>query len=86
MTNQPIDQKRYFHLDDGQRLNWLRLTRSQNVGPATFRDLISHYGTAAAALETLPALAERGGAASRIKICPIEDAEREMIRCHSAGA
>jgi DNA processing protein len=86
LTNQPIDQKRYFHLDDGQRLNWLRLIRSQNVGPATFRDLISHYGTAAAALEALPELAERGGAASRIKICPIEDAEREMIRCESAGA
>lgn len=86
MTNQPIDQKKYFHLDDGQRLNWLRLIRSQNVGPVTFRDLISHYGTAAAALEALPELAERGGAASRIKICPIEDAEREMARCESAGA
>ena len=86
MTNQPIDQKRYFHLGDEQRLNWLRLIRSQNVGPATFRDLISHYGTAAAALEALPELAARGGAAARIKICPIEDAEREMVRCESAGA
>jgi len=85
LTNQPIDQKRYFHLGDEQRLNWLRLIRSQNVGPATFRDLISHYGTAAAALEALPELAERGGAAARIKICPIEDAEREMARCENAG-
>lgn len=86
MTNQPIDKKRYFHLDDEQRLNWLRLIRSQNVGPATFRDLISHYGTAAAALEALPELAERGGAAARIKICPIEDAERELVKCESVGA
>lgn len=86
MTNQPIDQKRYFHLGDEQRLNWLRLIRSQNVGPATFRDLISHYGTAAAALEALPELAQRGGAAARIKICPVADAEREMARCESAGA
>jgi DNA processing protein len=86
LTNQPIDQKRYFHLGDEQRLNWLRLIRSQNVGPATFRDLISHYGTAAAALEALPELAARGGAAARIKICPVEDAEREMARCESAGA
>ena len=86
MTNQPIDQKRYFHLNDEQRLNWLRLIRSQNVGPVTFRDLISHYGTASAALEALPELAARGGAAARIKICPIEDAERELVRCESAGA
>ncbi len=86
MTNQPIDQKRYFHLSDEQRLNWLRLIRSQNVGPATFRDLISHYGTAAAALEALPELAQRGGAAARIKICPVEDAERELIKSESVGA
>ena len=56
------------------------------MGPATFRDLISHYGTAAAALEALPELAERGGAAARIKICPIEDAERELVKCESVGA
>jgi len=86
LTNQPIDQKRYFHLSDEQRLNWLRLIRSQNVGPATFRDLISHYGTAAAALEALPELAQRGGAAARIKICPVEDAERELIKSESVGA
>ena len=86
MANPSIDKKRYFSLSDEQRLNWLRLIRSQNVGPATFRDLISHYGTAAAALEALPELAKRGGAAARIKICPIEDAERELIKCESVGA
>jgi len=86
LNNQPIDQKRYFSLGDEQRLNWLRLIRSQNVGPATFRDLISHYGTAAAALEALPELAKRGGAAARIKICPVEDAEHELLKCENAGA
>lgn len=86
MANPSIEQKRYFHLSDEQRLSWLRLIRSQNVGPATFRDLISHYGTASAALEALPELAKRGGAASRIKICPIEDAEQELARCERVGA
>lgn len=86
MNNSSLNQKRYFYLSDEQRLNWLRLIRSQNVGPATFRDLISHYGTAAAALEALPELAQRGGAAARIKICPVEDAERELLRCESVGA
>lgn len=86
MSSQANNQKQYFHLSDEQRLNWLRLIRSQNVGPATFRDLISHYGTASAALEALPELAKRGGAASRIRICPVEDAERELMRCEKAGA
>ena len=86
MTNQDLNPgKRYFPLSDEQRLNWLRLIRSQNVGPATFRDLISHYGTASAAIEALPELARRGGVAARIRICSVEDAERELQECHRAG-
>jgi DNA processing protein len=65
-------------LSRSQKLNWLRLVRSDNVGPATFRDLINHFGTAAAALEALPDLARRGGAASRIRIASIAEAEAEM--------
>ena len=49
-------------LTDEQRLKWLQLIRSDNVGPATFRDLINHFRTAAAALEALPDLISRGGA------------------------
>lgn len=48
-------------LSERQRLNWLRLIRTDNVGPATFRDLINRYGSAEAALEALPDLAGRGG-------------------------
>jgi DNA processing protein len=33
-------------LSDEQKLNWLRLIRSDNVGPATFRDLINHFRSA----------------------------------------
>ncbi len=87
MAKQSLEPgKRYFSLSEEQRLNWLRLIRSQNVGPATFRDLISHYGTASTAIEALPELARRGGAAARIKICSVEDAEYEMERCRSSGA
>lgn len=73
------------HLNPAQRLNWLRLIRSENVGPATFRDLINHYGAAAAALEALPELAARGGVASRIRVATIEEAEREMALAAKAG-
>ncbi|MEP4114342.1 MAG: DNA-protecting protein DprA, partial [Nitratireductor sp.] len=41
-------------LSDRQRLSWLRLIRTDNVGPATFRDLINRFGSAERALEALP--------------------------------
>lgn len=65
-------------LTDEQRLDWLRLSRSENVGPRTFRALINHFGGARDALEALPDLARRGGAERAIKICLAEEAEREM--------
>ncbi|MBZ0140159.1 MAG: DNA-protecting protein DprA, partial [Pseudorhodoplanes sp.] len=49
-------------LTDEQRLDWLRLIRSANVGPRTFRTLINHFGGARRALAALPDLARRGGA------------------------
>ena len=79
MKNTNLTGKKYFELSDEQRLNWLRLIRSQNVGPATFRDLISHYGAADQALEAIPELAKRGGNAARIRICSQDDAERELL-------
>ena len=62
-------------LTDEQRLDWLRLIRSDNVGPRTFRELVNHFGGARAALDALPALARRGGAARPGRICPREEAE-----------
>ena len=41
-------------LSDRQRLSWLRLIRSENVGPATFRALVNQFGGAEAALDALP--------------------------------
>ena len=40
---------REIRLNDEQRLDWLRLIRSENVGPRTFRALLNHYGGARAA-------------------------------------
>jgi len=64
-------------LSDEQRLDWLRLARSENVGPRTFLNLLEHFGSAADALDALPGLAHRGGARS-IKIFPREAAVREL--------
>src|SRR5271168_5566037 len=71
-------------LTDEQRLDWLRLIRSQNVGPRTFRALVNHFGGARAALEALPSLARRGGA-SAPQICSRADAEREIETATKLG-
>ncbi|OQP85551.1 DNA protecting protein DprA [Rhizobium rhizosphaerae] len=73
-------------LTERQRLAWLRLIRSDNVGPATFRDLINHFGSAERALEALPELSRRGGAKRPIRVASREEAERELERAHQIGA
>jgi DNA processing protein len=72
-------------LTDEERIDWLRLIRSENVGPRTFRSLCSHFGSVRAALEALPTLAKRGGAARAIRISPRADAEREMDAARKLG-
>ena len=39
----------------------IRLLRSPNIGPISFRQLLARFGTACAALDALPDLASRGG-------------------------
>ncbi len=73
-------------LSDRQRLNWLRLIRTDNVGPATFRDLINRFGSAETALERLPELVRAGGGGRSVKICSIDDGEAELEGVTRAGA
>lgn len=72
-------------LDDGERLDWLRLWRSENVGPRAFADLLSLAGGAADALERLPELARRGGLRRAVGVCSRERAERERDALEAAG-
>jgi DNA processing protein len=73
------------HLSDTERLNRLRLIRSDNIGPRTFNALIRHCGDAATALERLPELARRGGAARQARICSEKDARAELEACSKLG-
>lgn len=75
-----------FTLTDRQRLAWLRLWRTDNVGPATFRDLINHCGSAERALAMLPALATRGGRKRHPHIPSEADAEAELAAITAHGA
>ena len=63
-------------LSDRQRLDWLRLIRSESIGPRSFRSLMNRFGGAAAALDALPDLARQAG--RTIRICPAGEAEREL--------
>ncbi len=48
-------------LTPAQRLAWLRLVRTDNVGPVTFRQLLNRFGSAEAAIDALPALGKKAG-------------------------
>jgi DNA processing protein len=73
-------------LTDRQRLAWLRLIRSDNVGPVTFRELINHCGSAENALDMLPELSRRGGALRSIRVTSVADAEAELEMARRFGA
>ncbi len=80
------ENKRGIALTEKQKLSWLRLIRSDNIGPVTFRDLINHFGSAEAALDALPDLSRRGGAVRSPRIATLAQAEREMETATRFGA
>ncbi|MDP3852857.1 DNA-processing protein DprA [Phenylobacterium sp.] len=73
-------------LTDAARRDWLRLARTENVGPVTFQQLISRYGEASLALAALPDLARRGGRVSPLGIPPLSEIERELEAGEALGA
>ena len=73
-------------LTERQRLAWLRLIRSDNVRPATFRDLINHFGSAETALEALPELSRRGGSTRPVRVASRDEALAELDFASRFGA
>ncbi len=81
LTPAPLPQA---PLDDAQRIACLRLIRSENVGPVTFRELINRYGGAQNVIAMLPELSKRAG--RTIRIHGEREAERELAAARRAGA
>ncbi|HEY8617610.1 DNA-processing protein DprA [Phenylobacterium sp.] len=73
-------------LSDAQRRDWLRLARTENVGPVAFDQLIRRYGEPSLALAALPDLARRGGRAAPIRIPSEAQAEAELAAGAALGA
>ena len=74
----------FVRLTDEQRLDWLRLIRTENVGPRTFRSLINQFGGASRAIERLPELARRGGR-SELRVPSRAEAEAEIAAAARLG-
>ncbi len=64
-------------LDETERLAWLRLFRTENIGPITFYKLIERFGSASEALNTLPELSKRGGRKKPLTAPPMAQIEKE---------
>jgi DNA processing protein len=71
-------------LSDRERRDWLRLARTQNVGPVTFATLIARFGSASAALDAVPKLARRGGRPD-LHLPSVSGAEQEMEALMNLG-
>ncbi len=70
-------------LNSEERIAWLRLARSEGIGPLTFAGLLARFGSAEAALEALPGLGRRRG--SDVRTASRDEILREMERAHSRG-
>ena len=55
-------------LSDDERRDWLRLIRSENIGPVIFFELLNRFGTAGDALQAIPKLARKGGLRRDLRI------------------
>jgi len=67
-------------LDPQERLDWLRLARTETVGPVTFYALLRRFGSARAALEALPRLSRP------VTAMTLRDAETELAGLDRLGA
>src|SRR5690242_1607887 len=70
-------------LSPAAKVAWLRLIRTDNVGPVTFRQLLNRAGSAEAAIEQLPQLARRAGIGARVP--SVAQAEDEIAELSKLG-
>lgn len=81
--NAPVRQTDQPRLRETQRVDWLRLIRTPRIGPATFRDLLNHFGSAEAAIAAL----EAGAVGKRrFMLSSVDQARAELEMTRKAGA
>jgi DNA processing protein len=71
-------------LNESERRAWLRLARTQNVGPVTFAQMIARFGSATASLAEIPRLSKRGGG-EPLRPPSDADAQEELEKLRAIG-
>ncbi|MGF1626785.1 MAG: DNA-processing protein DprA [Alphaproteobacteria bacterium] len=72
-------------LGEAERIDWLRLTRTEGIGPVTFMSLLARFASAGEALRALPELSRRGGARHAPRIPSRSEAEAEIAGVRRLG-
>ncbi|MDH5723414.1 MAG: DNA-processing protein DprA [Alphaproteobacteria bacterium] len=72
-------------LNESERLAWLRLSRTDNIGPITFYKLLEHFGSASEALAALPEMSKRGGRKKPLIAPPAGQIEKEYAALQKLG-
>jgi DNA processing protein len=81
--NRPAAHLPVTRLSSVERTAWLRLLRTENIGPVTFYQLVARFGSASAALDALPDMAQ---GKRRLNIPPLSAIEREIEQVEKFGA
>ncbi len=69
-----------------EKVEWIRLARSENVGRSTFFRLVKIFGSPRQALQQVSHYAFQGGSKQQIKVYSEKDAVREVENSHQFGA
>jgi DNA processing protein len=73
-------------LTDAERVAWLRLIRTENIGPITFARLLERFGAASAAIDALPQLAMKAGRKLPLRAASKDLALAELEKAGACGA
>lgn len=72
-------------IEDEERLCRLQLAQSDNIGPATYHQLLEIYGSASEAVTALPDLASGATRGRRVRLYPRQRAVQDAERTHACG-
>lgn len=73
-------------ISDKERLSWVRLSRTENIGPKTFHMLLDVCGSIDKAIESVPAMSVKGGRKKPITILSEKNAKIEIDQVEKFGA
>ena len=67
-------------LSDVERIDWVRLARTPNIGPVTFFQLLRKFKSASAALDALPELTRKSRRGKELVPPAAEEIAKELDR------